>query len=301
MTTSRRSMVAARTLQPVALVVIACGVLASCSRTSVPSESQVAARVNDGEISVHQVQAILERQPRLLAASGENTTSRVLEVLIDQELAAQAARAEGLESDPSVIQTLQASRREVLARAHHDRIAARAASPTSDAIDRYYDSHPALFAQRRLYILQETAVEAPDVQVAQLRESLPQWQTAEDLAKALRAAGLRNSTRQFAMAAEDLPLTLLDPLSGAGVGQSALFAQPGGARIFTVLYAQKAPVERRTAADAIARYLASDRQRELVADAMKALRQKAKIQYQGGFVPKPASAPGPDVVASTPS
>jgi len=267
--------------------------LVACSKSAAPPDSQIAVKVNSGEISVHQVQAVLQRQPRLPPDAGDTAAARVLEVLIDQELAAQAARDQGLESDPAVIQQLQATRREVLARSYHDRIAAKAANPTSDEIDRYYDSKPALFAQRRLYVLQESAVEATAAQLPVLQDAVKRAQSVDELAKLLQGAGLRSTTRQLAQAAEDLPLLLLDPISKLEAGQSAVFPQPGGARIFTVLQAQRAPVDRRTATEAIARFLIADRKRELVSQAMASLRQGAKLHYEGAFAKTAAGASAP--------
>ena len=282
------------------MLVVICASIAGCGKNEPVPESQVAARVNRSDISIHQVQAVLSRQPRLVATAGETSAARVLEALIDQELAAQAARDQGLERDPNVIQSLQATQREVLARAHQERIAANAPGVTSDEIDRYFDSKPALFAQRRLYILQETAVGASEAQLDPLREIAARSQSAEELLRAIRSAGLRPTTRQLAQAAEDLPLALLEPLAKLTIGQSILFPQPGGARIFTVLHAQSAPVDRRAAAPAIENFLLAERKRQLVADEIKRLRQAATITYQGAFAASAASAPAGAAPATAP-
>lgn len=264
--------------------------LAACNRNAaVRDDSQIAVHVNRREVSVHQVQSILQRQPRLPAGPSESAPSQVLEILIDQELAAQAAVKQGLESDPSVIQALQLAKRETLARAYFDRLAANAAAPSSDEIDRYYESHPALFAQRRLYTLQEFAVEADTGRIGRLRDITSQAKSAEALANALRDLGLRFTTRQFVQAAEDVPLGLLSPLSKAMVGQSVLMQQAGGARIFTVLQLQQAPVERRMASDPIAKYLVAEQKRKLISQAMADLRRDAQLEYVGAFA-KVASA-----------
>src|SRR5262245_44453560 len=113
--------------------------LAACGRNTVLEDKQLAARVNQSEISVHQVQAVLRKQPRLLDPSAEAAPLQVLEILIDQELAAQAATKQGLESEPATLQAFQVARREVLARTYFDRVAEKASMPSSDEIDRYYD------------------------------------------------------------------------------------------------------------------------------------------------------------------
>ena len=276
-------------------------ILTACGKSTVQEETQLAAYVNKGEISVHQVQAVLQKQPRLPDSRAEAAPAQILEILIDQELAAQAAVKQGLEGDPSVIQALQLARREVLARAFFDRAADKASMPSSDEIDRYYDAHPALFAQRRLYTLQEFAVEADTAQMARLKEIAQSAKGADAMANALRDLGARFTTRQLVQAAEDVPLALLDRLAKAAVGQSIVFAQTGGARVFCVLQFIAAPVERRAAADAIGKYLLAEQKRKYVAEAMAALRKDATIHRVGAFA-RPAEAAGsmPQQAASAP-
>lgn len=270
--------------------------LAACGGGERKSDTQIAATVNKGEISVHQVQTVLQRQPRLAAADAGGTASaRVLEGLIDQELAAQAARDAALEKDPRVVQSLEAARRELLALAWQETIAAKVSSPSSDEIDRYYEAHPELFAQRRLYILQETSLEGTPEQLGGLPAKVGQAQSADELATLLKQAGVRSSSRPIAMAAEDLPQKILENVSKLEPGRSGYFAQGSNVRVYTVLQAQRAPIERRLAINAISAYLAKDRKSEAVSQAMKELRGKAKIEYLGGF------AKGGEAAASAPA
>lgn len=270
--------------------------LAGCGGGERKSDTQIAATVNKGEISVHQVQAVLQRQPRLMAADAGGTASaRVLEGLIDQELAAQAARDASLEKDPRIVQSLEAARRELLALAWQESIASRVTSPSSDELDRYYEAHPELFAQRRLYILQETSLEGTPELLGGLPEKVAQAQSAAEVAASLQQVGVRSSTRAIAMAAEDLPQQLLEPLSRLEPGRSGYFAQGSNVRIYTVLQVHKAPVERRLALNAIGAYLTKDRKSEAVSQAMRELRGKAKIEYLGGF------AKGGEGAASAPA
>jgi EpsD family peptidyl-prolyl cis-trans isomerase len=270
--------------------------LSACGGRNASVESQIAAKVNKGEISVHQVQAIIQRQPAQIAGDQtERAAARVLDVLIDQEVAAQAARELGLERDPRMVQSVEAARRELLAHAYQEQIAAKIVSPSSDEVDRYYDDNPALFAQRRLYVLQEATVEATAGQVGKLQELMARTRSVDDVGQILGAAGLRYNARLLANAAEDLPLTLLAAVSKLEIGQSWVRPEGEGARIYTVVYAQAAPMPRRAAANAIGNYLLTDRKRQAVAQAMKGLRDAAKVEYLGNFARlqgAAASAPG---------
>lgn len=286
--TVKRQTLPAWLVLPLALALAGCGGAGSERKAS----GQIAATVNDGEVTVHQLQVVMERQPR--GASGDGSAaSRALEGLIDQELAAQAARSASLDKDPRVVQRLEAARREILAQAWQESVAAQARTASSDEIDRYHDEHPALFAQRRLYVLQETGVEADPATLSQLQEQVAATKSADELARTLQRAGLSGATRVLAQAAEDLPFGLLERLSTLEPGRSAAFVQGGASRIYTVLHVQQAPVDRRQARGAIAAFLANQRKGEVVAESMKKLRSEARIAYQGSFaapVPAPAAS-----------
>lgn len=284
---------ASRTASLIAASLLGASVLAGCGggdrgKSEVKSDTQIAATVNQGEISVHQVQVVLQRQPQIAAGDSANAPSRVLEGLIDQELGAQAARAAALDKDPRVVQRLEAARREILAQAWQESVAASARSATSDEIDRYYEQQPQLFAQRRVFVLQETAVEGAPEALTALAARLTTSRTADDAGTVLQRSGLRTQSRVFAQAAEDLPLTVLSGLAPLEAGQSAVFVQGSNARVYTILNAHKAPVDRRQADRAIGAYLANARRAEALGQAMKQLRDTAKIDYKGNFA-KPAA------------
>ncbi len=255
----------------------------------------MAARVNDGEITVHQIQAVLQRQPRLAQEFPEQAAANALDILVEQQLAVDAAKALGIDKDPAVVQAIEASRREVIARAYQDRIADKAAGPSSDEIDRYYDAHPGLFAKRNVYTLQEFVVATPDASHAErLQAALAAAKGASDLEAKLGAASLRFRTRVFVQAPEDMPVAVVGKVSATEVGNALTLVQEGTTRVVYVLHAQPAPVDRRLAGPAIESFLLAERKRRLVAESMKPVRETARIEYVGSFARKassPATAP----------
>lgn len=264
-------------------LLLAVALLAACGKGKTADETQIAARVNKGEISVHQVQYALQRQPRLVAAQPQTAARRVLDSLIEQELAAQAARSDGLETDPAVVQAMEAAKREVLARAFQDRLAAKAVSASTDEVDRYYDGRPALFHERRLYTLQEFSIEAGPDDSPRLEALLKSAKSVDEIGDALGKAGIRYRSRQFVQAAEEMPMGLLESVAKLQLGQSVLTQLSGSPRIYVILGAQAAPMNRNTARPAIEAYLLGERKRELVASEMKSLRERAQVVYQGTF------------------
>lgn len=282
------------TCRPLLAALAAAAVLTGCGGgQGGNADAQVAARVNKGEITIHQVQSILQRDSRQSAgAPTEASTARVLEVLIDQEIAAQAARDQGLDNDPRTVQALEAARREILALSYQQQVANKAGGPGSNEIDQYYDNHPALFAQRRLYTFQEVSVDPASINLEQLRVIVERSTNAEQLVDNLRGAHGRLVVRQFAHAAEDLPLTLLEPLAKLEPGQSYIATGAGAPRVFTLRQALPAPIGRQEANNAIAAYILTERRNALVLEAMKTLRAQAKIEYRGNFAKAASAAQG---------
>jgi EpsD family peptidyl-prolyl cis-trans isomerase len=269
----------------------AAALLAGCGKREGAAESQVAARVNDDEITVHQVQAVLQRQPRLAQEFPEQAAAKALDILVEQQIAVQAARAEGIDKDPAVVQAVEAARREVIARAYQDRVADKATGPSSDEIDRYYEGNPGLFAKRNVYTLQEFHVATPDAaQAERLQAAMAAAKGAADFESRLGAAGMRYRSRVFVQAPEDMPMAIVAKVAATEVGQSITLPQPGSMRVVYVLHAQPAPVDRRLATPAIESFLMSERKRRLVADNMKPVREAARIEYVGNFA-RAASAP----------
>ncbi|MEX8493341.1 EpsD family peptidyl-prolyl cis-trans isomerase [Sphaerotilus sp.] len=259
--------------------------------------SQVAAKVNSSEISVHQVNFVLQRQQGLKPEQAQAMSRRVLDGLVDQELAVQQAVEQKLDRDPRIVSAIDAARRDILARAYADRIADAATAPTAEDIKAYYDSKPALFSKRRIYGLQEFNIEANADQKVALKAKIASLRNAEELAGALKAANIRFAARSVSQAPENIPMGFLDELAKVGEGQWVIVATPTGLNAALVASAKPAPVTEEAARKAIEQFLLSDRKRKLVADGIKQLRGSAKIEYVGQFAAA-ASAAG-DALGTT--
>ena len=274
-----------------ALIVSGCALLAACpgkDKSARVDESQVAANVNDSEISVHQVKAVLQMQPQL-AQYGEAAGGKVLDSLIEQELAAQGARAVGLDSTPKVLQAMELAKREVLARAYQDMLAEKAVLPDSKSIDVYYEAHPELFANRRQYTLQETQVQATPEQAKALMAKVGALTGTPAVNAAVADSGLQHGARVTVQWAENLPMDILPKLAALGEGQSIGVATPNGLLIMTVLQSQEVPLTRSAAERPIKVALMSAKRQELVRQGMDELRSKAKITRKGAFAAPAAS------------
>jgi EpsD family peptidyl-prolyl cis-trans isomerase len=262
-------------------------VLAACGRSGSDANTQVAAKVNREEISVHQVNYVLQRQPGITPDQLESASRKTLEALVDQQLALQAATEQRIDRDPVVLQAIEAARRELIARAYTERLAAGVAPPSIAEVRQYYDSKPALFARRKFYSLVDTAIEATPAEQQTIESQLPTTRNATEVATVVRRAGLRYGARQSAVGAEALPLPAVDRMAAMREGQSILIGGPSSAHVLTIVAVQNAALSFDDARPSIEAYLSGERRRELVQQQIKALRSTARIEYRGRF-----AAPG---------
>ncbi len=256
--------------------------LAGCNRgggAGGAADSQIAAQVNKGEISVHQVQALLRAQPGVAAQWGEKAADRALDVLIEQELAAQAAAQAGLDKQPQVIQSLALAQREVLARAFQDQLAEKARLPDTSAINNYYDEHPELFAQRKVYQLEETVVRPGSASEAEaLVRELPTLANLEALNLHLTAKGLRKASQRVTVAAENVPMDWLPKLAQLPVGRSLASTRGDAVVVWTLIAAEDSQMLLAQAKPAIQAALVRQARQQAIQEGMKKLRDEAKIE-----------------------
>ena len=273
----------------------ACGaalvlLLAACGAKSDKTATQVAAKVNKDEISVHQVNFMLQRQGSVQPGQEQQVSQEAVERLIDQQLALQKAEELKIDRDPQVMQAVDAARREIVARAYLERMGASIAKPTQQEIRQYYAAKPLLFAQRRIFDLREVNIEATPQQLQQLQSKLAAARNADELSAMLRTAGLRHEVRQSSTAPESLPMAIVDRVASLGPGQSLVLTAPGGAKVVYLVEARPAPLDEAAATPRIERFLVNERKRQVFEQDIKALRAKAQIEYVGAFAQAPADA-----------
>ncbi|MCV2370143.1 EpsD family peptidyl-prolyl cis-trans isomerase [Roseateles oligotrophus] len=261
--------------------------------------SQTAAKVNKEEITVHQINFVLQRQQGLKPEQAEAASKQVLERLIEQELAVQKGQELKIDRDPKVVQQIEAAKREIIARAYVERIGESIAKPTAEEVSKYYNEKPALFKDRRIFSLQELAIEATPEQFPVIREKLQSSKSMAEFAEFLKASNIRFNGNQAVRAAEQLPLAGLDAISRMKDGDSAVTQTPTGMTVLFLVGSRSQPVDEARAKPAIEAFLGNQRKSEQVQKDIKALREAAKIEYIGKFAEgapgkagaAPASAP----------
>lgn len=244
---------------------------------------QVAARVNGTELTMGQVNYALQRMPNLDPDQAKAASLKVVRNLVDQEVIAQKARVDKLDSDPAVVQALDAARRQILVEAYMERKLATMAEPTDAEVTDYFNTHPELFAERKIYRLQEIAIKAPQDKHEAIREQLAASKNLNDFVAWLNAENLPAKPAQGVKGAEQLPFDILPKLTQMQVGQTIVANAPDGLLVIVMAGSQAQPVTLEQAKPAIARVLKAMARQEAAKAELDALKTAAKIEYLGDF------------------
>lgn len=296
-----------RPIAPAILAILLVAGLAACdSKKEGKPVSQVAAKVNSEEISVHQINFVLGRSNVAIPPEQASLARReVLDKLIDQQLAVEQAIERKLDRTPETVMAIEAGRREILARAYVEQIAARQAKPTTEDAERYIAEHPQLFAERRIFSIRELVLPAASHAAPALRQMVAAGKSMEDIANWLKEKEIEFVGGSATRSAEQIALGLLPKLHALKDGQALVLEDEHNISVMYLAASQSAPVAAAVALPRVLQFLGNQRIAEGVANDIGQLRGKAKISYQGEFAKdtetRPAkAAPATTTAASSP-
>jgi EpsD family peptidyl-prolyl cis-trans isomerase len=289
-----------------AALVAGCGDKKDEAATEEKAPTQVAAKVNGTELTVHQVNYALQRIPNLDKDQTKAASLQVVRNLVDQELLLQKALSDKLDRDPMVVQALDASRRQILAEAYMSRKLGAPVEPSDAEVTEYFNQHPELFAKRKIYRLQEVSIKAPQAKQDAIRAQLGASKTLDDFAAWLKAENLPVKVAQGIKPAEKLPLEMLPQLAKMPDGQAMVVNTPDGLMVIVLADSQTQPVTLEQSKPAIARLLQTQARQKAAKAELDTLKAAAKIEYMGEFVDAgkeadAAAAPAEPAAAAEPA
>lgn len=264
--------------------------------------TQVVAKVDSEEISVHQINAVLAKTNGIPPEHLGQAKWDILNKLIDQQLAVNQAIEKRLDRKPEVVMAIEGAKREILARALLQELAGAQVKPTADDVRAYYAAHPELFEQRKIYKIQELLLAKNEELLPALQSKVSASKNLEEVANWLKGQNIAFKADGGVRAAEQLPLDLLPKVHALKDGQMILLPSAEGIAIIRVVGSETKAVTESQAAPRIQAFLSNQRTTEAAQREMKALKEKAKIEYLGEFAggvpPKPienvsAAAPAP--------
>jgi EpsD family peptidyl-prolyl cis-trans isomerase len=272
-------------------VLLALGVAGGCGKEPESKKAtQVAAKVNADEITVHQVNRVLARSQNVTPELAEQAKREILDKLVDQTLARQQALNKKLDRSPGVMQALEAARSEILARAYLEQIAAAQPVPTDAEVKQYYAAHPELFAQRRIFTLEDLVVAPSEGLAAALREQVAKARSLGEISAWLKSREAKFTANRGVLAAEQIPLELLRAVQAMKDGDIQLVESGGRVQVIRLIASQATPLDEASALPRIQQFLFNQRSIEAIAREMKQLKEAAHIEYVGGLANELAEA-----------
>lgn len=246
-------------------------------------KTQVVAKVNGDEISIHQVNQQLSRLGTLGEEKAQQASRQILDRLIDMQLLEQKAKEAELDRDPQVLQAIEASRKQILAQAYIQKKMLNSSQPTEAEVDSFYNEHPELFAERRVFNLQELAIEGASDKVALIEEAVANKSNISDVAEWLKGQGLKFALNANVRAAEQLPSKLLENLNPLKQGDMLTIVNGQSVNVISIAAVETLPVTKEKAMPVIQKYFQNKHKKETLETQMAALRSAADIELVGVF------------------
>jgi EpsD family peptidyl-prolyl cis-trans isomerase len=280
-----------------ALIAIAV-VLSACGKADEKTtSSQIAAKVNRNEISVHQVNYAIAHDRDIAPEKARQAAGEALERVIDQELLVQKALEAKQDRDPQVMQAIESAKRQILAQAYIDKVAIAASTDSQEGITKFYKANPALFERRRIYRVHEVAVVAPQEKLHGLKAEAAKAKDLNSVMAWLKSQQLPYTHTTSSRPAEQVPLVILPQMYEMKDGQIAVLTSSDSATVVQLMGAEEAPMSEQQATPIIKQFLAGRKRLEVAQDQIRKLREQAKIEYVGEF----ASAHTVSLPQATPS
>ncbi len=275
----------------ISLLVILLG-LGACGLGEKKKPSLVAATVNGDDITIQLVNQVLSHTPGITAENTDQARKEILDRLILQELAVSKATESKLDKTPEVVMALEASRRDILARAYLNKVAGGGDNIDKAEATRYFNEHPELFSQRRIYSLRDISLHSDEKLNMSLQGMVANNKSIEAIAGWLKEKNISFKENNVLSAAEKLSMQIPPKIAKLKVGQSTVIVTGQVMHVVSLTQSIADPVSFDTALPQIQQYLGTERRQQMVSSELKKLRDTAKVTYLGEFAAaKPQGAP----------
>jgi len=278
-----------------ALMSVAVAGLAGCKIPGLHSHAaptgQVAATVNGQEVTVRDIAAELgpfnTPDPKVRKAA----ETAALENIVSRKIVAQDAVAQGLDKTPDFALLKQRAIDNLLAQLLEKKLASQVPVPTKEDADAFVTSHPNMFAQRKIFLVDQLRMARPTdpavLKPLQPLKTLPEVEAQLDKDHIVYQKGVGSLD---ALAADP---NLIDQILKLPAGEIFIVPSNGELLVNQIRETQVAPVTGDQASQFALNYLRRQRTQDTVRRQMSALVGKglAQVSFNKDYMPvKPSSA-----------
>lgn len=262
-------------------VLVLLGAIGACNEQE-KTDSKVLVTVNGDDITARQLDA------ELWSAAADNADAarqpavrrQALEALIDRQVLLDEARRNKIDRDPKVIQIVDRLKTQAIVQAYLESKASNLANASRQEIDAYFDAHPELFAQRKVFDVTQLTVAARDFGPS-LKAVMDQARSLDQVALWLERNHIDYVKTQRSYTSADLPPEMAGKLRGLQRNSLFVMQDKGGGHdeLCVLTDLRSSPVTKQAATAQIERYLLNRKMQEAAASEVARLRASAKLVY----------------------
>lgn len=247
-------------------------------------DSQVVAKVNDEELTVHQLNQVLSQvRVKISADNRDKVKEEALKKLVDQTLLLQAATKAGLDRTPDVLTQIETAKRKVLTDAYLKRSLQSVSKPTPIQVETFYNENILIFSERALFVYSQITIPATPDKQKDLIEQVKSAGKLGSLVAELKSQSVDYVVLKDAKTSEKLPRPLLKPMNSIDVGDLGFMKMSDGIVVIALEDKIALPVSLEQASKGIERQLLQVEKQKVLTGLLESLKSTASISFQGEF------------------
>lgn len=258
-----------------ALVIGMAASLSACSEKK--AEGQVLAVVNGDEVTRRDVAAEPTIKNLPAGQDADAMLKNVLGGVVDRELAVQAAREMGLDDTPEYLAEKNRAEAVLLSQKLFERWTSDLSEPTEAEIEAFKKENPQIFGDRKALLMERISVPMGGFDPKDLQP----LNTMDEIAAYFDSKNIKYERGRSQVDSAKIEPRMYEQLNKLDPGYPMALVGDKAIQIIAVLDSRAAPIS----PDEAKKIAAGGIKQKFIQDKLKALREKAEIEYQKGYRP----------------
>ena len=257
--------------------------LSGCSekKNEIVGEAKAAVHINGQPILDAEIQSKYAMRDGAAGTDGslKPVSAQAMESLVNMELMRQAAVQGNLDNEEQIKAKILISMRSILATAYMEQLLASATKPSDAEVSAYFNKHPMRYAERKQYAVQEFKIQANSAQKDKIKAQLGQLKSLDQFDAWLKQSNIPHQSNPLTVLTDAMPDGVLEKFNSASVGGHVVLDQQEPLLVIFIVSEQQQPATLEQVTQLIGNTLFEQRRKEALENAIKQLRDKAKIEF----------------------
>ena len=249
---------------------------------------QVVAVVNGEEITQQEVNAELQGAQIPPTANKNEVFAQILERIVDRKLLVQAAKAQNLDQSPAYLEQVRRSQDALLVDLFARKVSKNVSLPEGEAIGRFIAANPAMFKERKRYVLDQIVFAQPTD--AAIIKALEPAHSLDAVAAVLSARNIQFARGKGELDTATIPAGMAGRIVSLPAGEPFLVPENGRMVASVIMAAEPVPTPEDQAKPAAVNLLRQQALSDALRKELDKAKGAAKIEYKSGFAPPKAPA-----------